>query len=94
MTLADLLLLLAAGFASGAINAVAGGGTFIAFGALTLTGFAPIAANATSSVAQFPEKMGSLGIETAVAAARGQAVQPSIDTGTEMVTKENAASFA
>jgi ABC-type sugar transport system substrate-binding protein len=48
----------------------------------------------TGSVAQFPEKMGSLGIETAVAAARGQAVQPSIDTGTEMVTKENAASFA
>jgi uncharacterized membrane protein YfcA len=39
---------------SGAINAVAGGGTFIAFGALTLTGFPPITANATSSVAQFP----------------------------------------
>jgi ABC-type sugar transport system substrate-binding protein len=45
------------------------------------------------SVAQFPAKMGSLGIETAVAAARGQTVQPSIDTGTVMVTKDNAASF-
>jgi ABC-type sugar transport system substrate-binding protein len=46
------------------------------------------------SVAQFPAKMGSLGIETAVAAARGQTVQPSIDTGTVMVTKDNAASFS
>jgi ABC-type sugar transport system substrate-binding protein len=51
------------------------------------------AGDQTGSVAQFPAKMGSLGIETAVAAARGQTVQPSIDTGTEMVTKENAASF-
>ncbi|MEV6632826.1 sugar ABC transporter substrate-binding protein [Actinoplanes sp. NPDC051470] len=48
----------------------------------------------TGSVAQFPAKMGSLGIETAVSAARGQAVQPSVDTGTEMVTKDNADSFA
>lgn len=46
------------------------------------------------SVAQFPAKMGSLGIETAVAAARGQAVPPTIDTGTEMVTKDNVASFS
>ncbi|RSM65488.1 sugar ABC transporter substrate-binding protein [Actinoplanes sp. ATCC 53533] len=51
------------------------------------------AGDQTGSVAQFPAKMGSLGIETAVAAARGETVQPSVDTGTEMVTKENAASF-
>jgi simple sugar transport system substrate-binding protein len=37
--------------------------------------------------------MGSLGIETAVAAARGQTVQTTVDTGTEMVTKDNVASF-
>jgi ABC-type sugar transport system substrate-binding protein len=48
----------------------------------------------TGSVAQFPSKMGSLGIETAVAAARGQTVQPNVDTGTEMVTKDNVASFS
>jgi len=47
----------------------------------------------TGSVAQFPAKMGLLGIETAVAAARGQTVNPNVDTGTEMVTKDNVASF-
>jgi len=52
------------------------------------------AGDQTGSVAQFPAKMGSLGIETAVAAARGETVQPSVDTGTEMVTKANAASFS
>jgi simple sugar transport system substrate-binding protein len=38
--------------------------------------------------------MGSLGIETAVAAARGETVQPNVDTGIEMVTKDNVASFS
>ncbi len=52
--LTTILLLGAAGLASGAINAVAGGGTFITFGALTLSGLPPIAANATASVVQFP----------------------------------------
>lgn len=47
-------LLFIAGFVSGAVNAVAGGGTFITFGALSLAGIAPISANATSSIAQFP----------------------------------------
>lgn len=54
MTLIDAILLFAAGFLSSAINAVAGGGTFITFGAMSLTGVPPIAANATSSVTQFP----------------------------------------
>ncbi|GAB3834083.1 sugar ABC transporter substrate-binding protein [Dactylosporangium cerinum] len=46
-----------------------------------------------ASVAQFPAKMGSLGIETAVAAAKGETVKPAVDTGTEMVTKDNVAKF-
>lgn len=50
----EIALLFLAGFASGAINAVAGGGTFVSFGALTLIGVPPISANATSSIAQFP----------------------------------------
>ena len=54
MSVLEVLLLLLAGFMSGAINAVAGGGTFIAFGALTFVGVPPIMANATSSIAQFP----------------------------------------
>jgi uncharacterized membrane protein YfcA len=47
-------MLFVAGFLSGVINAVAGGGTFITFGAMTLIGIPPISANATSSIAQFP----------------------------------------
>ena len=54
MSFLDILVILLAGAASGAINAVAGGGTFISFGALTLLGIPPITANATSSIAQFP----------------------------------------
>ena len=54
MSLIAAALLFLAGFLSGAINAVAGGGTFITFGALTLAGIPPISANATSSIAQFP----------------------------------------
>src|ERR1017187_2303825 len=40
-----------AGALGGALNAVAGGGSFIAFPALLFTGVAPIAANATNTVA-------------------------------------------
>jgi len=54
MSLADIVLLAVAGFLSGAINAVAGGGTFLTFGAMSLTGVPPISANATSSITQFP----------------------------------------
>jgi uncharacterized membrane protein YfcA len=54
MSVLDAIFLFLAGFASGAVNAVAGGGTFITFGALSLAGIAPISANATSSITQFP----------------------------------------
>ncbi len=50
----DAILLFAAGFVSSAVNAVAGGGTFLTFGAMSLVGVPPIAANATSSITQFP----------------------------------------
>lgn len=71
-------------------------------GQITLVGFdaapgevtAIEAGEEAASVAQFPAKMGSLGIETAVKAARGETVQANIDTGTEMVTKDNADKFA
>jgi uncharacterized membrane protein YfcA len=54
MSVFDAILLFLAGFLSGAANAVAGGGTFVTFGAMTLVGLPPIVANATSSVTQFP----------------------------------------
>jgi uncharacterized membrane protein YfcA len=54
MTLTMIVLLAAAGFFSGAVNAIAGGGTFLTFGAMTLAGIPPISANATSSIVQLP----------------------------------------
>lgn len=54
MTPSTAILLFVAGFLSGVVNAVAGGGTFLTFGALTLAGLPPISANATSSITQFP----------------------------------------
>lgn len=54
MPIFDIILLFAAGFVASAVNAIAGGGTFLTFGAMTLTGVPPIMANATSSVTQFP----------------------------------------
>ena len=54
MTIFDAIMLFAAGFLASAVNAIAGGGTFLTFGAMTLAGVPPIVANATSSVTQFP----------------------------------------
>ncbi len=45
------IFLFFAGVLGGALNAVAGGGSFISFPALLFTGVAPIAANATNTVA-------------------------------------------
>ena len=50
----DIALLFCAGLIGGVLNAVAGGGTFITFPALVLTGIPPIVANATSTVAALP----------------------------------------
>ena len=52
--LGSLLLLTCAGFLSGTMNAVAGGGSFISFPALILAGVPSVAANASSTVALFP----------------------------------------
>jgi uncharacterized membrane protein YfcA len=43
-----------AGFAGGAVNAIAGGGTNLSFPALLWLGLPPVAANATSAVALWP----------------------------------------
>jgi simple sugar transport system substrate-binding protein len=47
----------------------------------------------TASVAQFPSKMGSLGAQAAYDAATGKKVDAKVDTGTEMVTKDNVSQF-
>ena len=51
MDLHTYIFLFVAGVLGGALNAVAGGGSFIAFPALMFAGIPPIAANATNTVA-------------------------------------------
>ena len=50
----DTPLLLAAAFVAGALNAVAGGGSFLTLPALVFTGVPPVVANATGTVALLP----------------------------------------
>ena len=47
----------------------------------------------TGSIAQFPKKIGQFGVETAVKVIAGQAVDASVNTGVELVTKDNVATF-
>lgn len=54
-----LALLVVVGFLSGAINAVAGGGSLLVFPALLATGLPPLVANVTNSVAQGPGFVGA-----------------------------------
>jgi uncharacterized protein len=54
VNLATGAFLFVAAVLGGAINSVAGGGSFIAFPALLFTGAAPITANATNSIALWP----------------------------------------
>lgn len=51
--------LVAAGFIAGAMNSVAGGGTFVTLPALTLAGLPPTLGNASSTVALFPATLAS-----------------------------------
>lgn len=53
-----LAFLLLAGLVAGAVNAVAGGGSLLVFPALLAVGYAPLPANVTNSVAQWPGYLG------------------------------------
>ena len=53
-TALDILILFAAGVFAGALNALAGGGSFIIFPALLFVGVPPIMANATNTYACLP----------------------------------------
>lgn len=46
-----------------------------------------------ATVAQFPAKMGELGVDTLVRAIRGEAVETMVDTGAGLVTAENVKDF-
>jgi uncharacterized membrane protein YfcA len=53
------IFLFFAAFVGGAVNSEAGGGSFISFPALLFTGMAPIAANATNTLALMPGTLSS-----------------------------------
>ena len=57
MTLWQVLLIVLGGFAAGAVNAMAGGGTFFSFPALLAAGLPPVVANASNSVALWPASL-------------------------------------
>jgi uncharacterized membrane protein YfcA len=54
-----LLLLALAGLIGGAMNAIAGGGSFVTFPAMVAAGLPPISANASSTIALFPSSLAS-----------------------------------
>ena len=60
MSLVEVVSLVAAGMAAGAINAVAGGGTLVTFPTLLFFNTAPVVANATSTLALMVGTAGSV----------------------------------
>jgi hypothetical protein len=60
MTLSHAVLLFVAAVLAGAMNSVAGGGSFFSFPALIFTGVPPIPANATNTVAVWPGSVASV----------------------------------
>jgi uncharacterized membrane protein YfcA len=60
MTLPHAILLFSAALLAGAMNSVAGGGSFFSFPALLFTGVLPIPANATNTVAVWPGSVASV----------------------------------
>jgi uncharacterized membrane protein YfcA len=59
MSVWQIALVAMAAFCAGAMNSVAGGGTFFSFPALLAAGVPPIAANASNSVALWPASLSS-----------------------------------
>lgn len=57
----NALILFASAIVAGIINSVAGGGSFVSFPALLLTGVPPIQANATNTLALIPGAIASAG---------------------------------
>lgn len=52
-----------------------------------------VAGTEDATVAQFPAKMGELGVDTAYKAVKGETVEAKVDTGTAIVTKDNVGDF-
>jgi hypothetical protein len=59
MQFTDAALVAAGAFIAGAMNAMAGGGTFFSFPAMLMAGVPPVAANASNTVALWPASISS-----------------------------------
>ena len=75
------IFLFAAATVAGALNAVAGGGGFIAFPALIFTGMQPIPANATNTAALWPGTLASTGAYRGAMRGRLKTIVPLIISG-------------
>ena len=54
LTVFEIVVIVVAGFLAGAVNSVAGGGTFFSFPAMLAVGVPPVIANASNAVALWP----------------------------------------
>jgi uncharacterized membrane protein YfcA len=79
--LGHAIFLFAAATVAGALNAVAGGGGFIAFPALIFTGMQPISANATNTAALWPGTLASTGAYRGAMRGHIKAILPLIISG-------------
>lgn len=75
MDAADVALLAAAGVTTGAINAVAGGGSLISFPALLATGLSPLSANVSNLIATLPGYLSASATSRAELAGQGARVR-------------------
>ncbi|GAB3987916.1 sulfite exporter TauE/SafE family protein [Actinoallomurus acanthiterrae] len=72
----QLMVLAVAGFLSGAVNGVIGGGSLISFPALLAMGYPPVAANVTSALTTLPGYVGGLvGYRDELAVVRGRVIR-------------------
>jgi uncharacterized protein len=79
MSTGEIALLVAAAFAAGAMNSIAGGGSFFSFPALVFAGVPAVAANATSTVSMWPGSLAaSLGYRQELAEERPRLVSLSL----------------
>jgi ABC-type sugar transport system substrate-binding protein len=78
-----------------AIKAAGRGGEImvVGFDANPNAAAAVIAGDMAATVAQNPRNMGAYGVENALKVKRGETIDPVIDTGTVLVTKDNATDY-
>ncbi len=67
--------------------------TIVGFDANPNAAAAILAGDMEATIAQAPSNMGKFGVESLVKLINGETLEPVIDTGTELVTAENAADY-